>query len=93
MSRRKGFWNHYPMENWVKADWDAWDRAGRPRVPVENRLSAKPPPTPLDLPPRVDPRGGLFNGFELNPKPRPRHQNARSREVDRLLESMGIRPR
>jgi hypothetical protein len=90
MSRR-GFWDNYAQEHWTEIDWRAWEKAGRPRVPVENRLSAKLPPKPLDLPPRVDPPGGLFGGFSLYPKPKPRDQSARSRSVDRLLAHLGIR--
>ena len=92
MSKR-GFWDSYPQKFWMPEDWAGWEKAGRPRVPVGLRLSAEPRSPRLDTLPIVDPPGGLFNGFSLNPKPRPRGQSRRSQEIDALLAKHGIHAR
>jgi hypothetical protein len=89
----RGFWTLYPQEWWTEIDWRAWEKAGRPRVPVGMKLSAKPPPKPLDLPPRVDPPGGLFNGFDLHAPGRPRGQSTKSANVDLMLAKLGVKPK
>jgi hypothetical protein len=91
MSGNWGWWKYHKQEDWVEADWADWEKRGRPRVPVGNRLSAKPPPKPLDLPPRVDPPGGLFGGFDLRASGRPKGQSARSASIDRLLDKLGVK--
>ena len=57
------FWTHYPKKFWVEADWQAWEKAGRPRVPPH--LDLQPPPrqemgmTLPGGPPGPAGRGGL----------------------------------
>ena len=85
MSKR-GFWDHYPQKYWVEADWAAWDKAGRPRVPSAMRLSSERPTKPgLDQVSVVEPPH-LADAFDLYAKPS--KGNARSRGVDALLEKM-----
>jgi hypothetical protein len=88
MSKR-GFWTAYPQKWWSKADWEAWDKAGRPRVPVGMRLDAELPSKPLDPTPLAGPP--VFNGFDLYAPGRPRGQSARSASIDRLLAKLGVR--
>jgi len=98
--RRKGFWDSFPQAWWVEGDWKAWEKAGRPRVPVELRLGspipkrfdARPPVVPerLDTLPVVDPPGGLFGGFDLYAPGRPKGQSARSAAIDGLLDKLGV---
>jgi len=91
MSKPKPFWKHHPQEHWTEIDWRAWDKAGRPRVPVGLRLSAKLPPKRLDNLEPIVPPSHPFTGFDLYAKPKPRGQSARSASIDRLLEKLGVR--
>jgi hypothetical protein len=93
MSKR-GFWDHYPKKHWVEADWQAWERAGRPKVPPHLELQP-PPPRELGTSPLIPPPGPQSAVTTLfPPKPRKREiGGSRSRAVDRLLDELGIRGR
>ncbi|MDQ3381991.1 MAG: hypothetical protein M3546_17060 [Actinomycetota bacterium] len=85
----RGFWMDYPRKWWQQADWETWERAGRPRVP--SHLVDQPSPE-LGNSAVISPPGPkIAPGFTLFTKPRA--GNARSRAVDALLEANGIRPR
>ena len=80
------WWTHYPKAYWVEEDWQAWEKAGSPRVPRHLELQ---PPLPLEIGntlPVPPPGPQLASGFRLFPKPRRRNASARSRAVDRLIE-------
>jgi hypothetical protein len=85
-------WEHCPKKWWTEPDWQAWEKAGRPRVPrhldlrtpleveqeTEQRIGTKLP---------VPPPGPQSAVTTLFPKPRRREAaSARSRAVDRLIE-------
>ena len=85
----RGFRDHYPKKDWVEADWQAWERAGRPKVPRHLELQA---PHEQQLAPTLPvPPPGPQSSVTLFPKPSRRDADARSRGIDRLLQKYGIR--
>jgi hypothetical protein len=88
MSKR-GFWDHYPKKNWVEADWQAWEKAGRPKVP--SHLELQPPPArELGNSPVIPPPGPTSAMTTLFPKPRGKRRGARSDAIDALLDDLGV---
>jgi hypothetical protein len=83
----RGFWDHYPKKFWVESDWQAWERAGRPKVPPHLDLQ---PPVPVQMgnTPVIPP---ALSVTSLYVKPRRRGVGAQSRAVDELLEKLGVR--
>ena len=82
---RPGFWDHFPKKWWTAVDWEAWEKAGRPRVPREIDLETPPGPalgnSVVIPPPGPQPSFGLFA------KPRRREgAGAQSRAVDKVIE-------
>ena len=85
------FWEHYPQKSWVEADWQAWEKAGRPRVPRDMALQPRLEQE-LGNSAVIPPPGPKSAVTTLFPKPRRRREiGARSRAVDRWLEEFGIR--
>ena len=78
---------------WVEADWKAWEKAGRPRVP--RHLELKPPPPVQEIGntlPVAPPGPQLSPGFRLFAKPKGREAaSAQSRGIDRWLEAHSLR--
>ena len=79
----RGFWEDYPKKFWTEPDWQAWEKAGRPRVP--SHLDLQPPPAQeIGTLPTPPPGPQLAPGWFT--KPSRREASARSRAVDRLIE-------
>jgi hypothetical protein len=89
MSKR--WWDDpdHKQKYWGEADWRDWEKHGRPAIPREARLGSDAP-LPLDGLPVVQPAHTL-GGFTLHPK-KSTARNARSRGVDKLLDSLGVQP-
>ena len=79
------FWTHYPKKYWVEVDWQAWEKAGRPRVPPDMELELLPE-REMGNSPVIPPPGPQSAVTTLFPRPSRRGANARSRAVDRWLE-------
>jgi hypothetical protein len=85
------FWDHYPKKLWAEADWKAWEKAGRPKVPRHLDLQSPPPPE-LGNSVVIPPPGPTSAVTTLFPKPRGREvRGAQSRAIDRVLAELSIR--
>lgn len=93
MSRRKpGFWNTYPQWYWAEADWKAWAKAGRPRIPVGMRLSSQPRAPRLDQVPTPAPLHPLPDvDWFGKARPRAARRGPANPKVDQMLAKLGIR--
>jgi hypothetical protein len=82
----RGFWDHYPKKFWVEADWQAWEKAGRPRVP--RHLDLQPPISLERWRELVDeaskPLEPLVLGIDVNPAGRACFAAAGKREDGRV---------
>jgi hypothetical protein len=81
------WWKHYPRRYWTEVDWQAWEKAGKPKVPKDPILEKQGEPiNPTVTPPAQT----LPAGFSMFPKQSKR--DARGRAVDQLLDQLGVRP-
>ena len=78
------FWEHYDKKFWREADWQAWEKAGRPRVPPDMELESPPAQEIGNTLPAPPPGPQLAPGWFT--KPSRRDASARSRGVDQLIE-------
>jgi hypothetical protein len=79
----------YPRRHWLEEDWQAWEKAGKPKVPRDPVLEQQGQPLnqTLSVPP---PLVTLSAGFSLHPK-KSTARDARGKQVDKLLEKLGVR--
>ena len=84
------FWQHYPKKSWLEVDWQAWEKAGRPRVPRHLELES-PHEQRLDPTLPLPPPGPQSAVTTLFPRKSRRDVSARSRGIDRWLEERWIR--
>lgn len=79
----------FPRKYWMAEDWASWEAAGKPAIP---RAMRDDPRQRKPLEPRtvVQPDHLLPSGFQLYAKPS-RARDARGKQVDHLLQKLGIR--
>jgi hypothetical protein len=85
----KGFWTSYPQKFWTELDWRAWEKAGRPKVPLAMRLPTHDQyqQRPLVVP---EPAHTLPAGVRwLGPKAKANRRDARGKAVDEILSQLG----
>ena len=92
---RKKHWSSNPGYNqryWTKGDWEDWEKHGRPKVPIDNRLGFGPDTrVSLDKQPVVAPLHPLADvDWYGKPQPRAGRRGPANPKVDALLAKLGV---
>ena len=83
----------YNQRYWTKGDWEDWEKHGRPKVPIDNRLGFGPDTRKnLDVTPVVQPQHmlGAFDLYGRGGQPRAGRRGPANPKIDQLLQKLGI---